>query len=392
MDASELALWRYSVIAPLLHQSGGASLRDLARTISQDVLRGLGGDPATVSPDTVLRWYRAYRLHGVEGLEDELRRDRGRSRALDDAAQEGLLALLEEHPDWSTKLLHREAERRLGRSLSIKAVYRFFQGRRTPPAPEAHPRREPGLPQTLWLADTMHGLTVVDAKRRKRKTYLLAVFDDASRALMAARFAVRDDISAFLPILREAVLARGLPSRLLTDNGPNYRSRVLRTACATLGIHLVHAAPYSPTSKARLERFFRTVRMRFLPTLPAILTFEELAAAWARYIAEYHATPHTALTDLEGKPTSPLSYYLTHLPPDVRYVEAVTLEDLFQIEESRRVNPDGSIRVGDRLWEVDTKLAGSRVLVRFNPCFVTRVLYRPLGDSVVPWGTAFPVQ
>lgn len=392
MDASELALWRYSVIAPLLHQTNGASLRDLARTVAEDVLRGIDGDPATVSPDTVLRWYRAYRLHGVEGLEDEPRRDRGRSRALDDAAQETLLALLEEHSGWTVKLLHREAERRLGRPLSIKAAYRLLKGRRSAPVPESHPRREPGLPQTLWLADTMHGPTVVDPKRRRRKTYLLAVLDDASRALMAARFATRDDISAFLPILREAVLARGLPSRLLVDNGPNYRSRVLRTACATLGIHLVHAAPYSPTSKARLERFFRTVRMRFLPTLPAVLTLEDLAPAWARYLAEYHAEPHTALTDLEGKPTSPLSYYLTHLPPDVHYVEAVTLEDLFQVEESRRVNPDGTIRVGDRLWDVDAKLAGARVLVRFNPCFVTRVLYRPLGDTALPWGTAFPVQ
>ncbi len=392
MDASDLALWRYSVIAPLLHQAGGAPLRDLARTVADDVLRGMNGDPATVSADTVLRWYRAYRLEGLAGLEDEPRRDRGRSRALDDAQQEALLALLEEHPGWSTQLLHREAERRLKRPLSIKAVYRFMKGRRPRPVPDAHPRREPGLPQTLWIADTMHGPTVVDERRHKRKTYLLAVMDDASRALMAARFAARDDISAFLPVLREAVLARGLPSRLLTDNGPNYRSRVLRTACATLGIHLVHAAPYSPTSKARLERFFRTVRMRFLPTLPAILTLEELGAAWARYLAEYHAEPHTALSDLEGKPTSPLSYYLTHLPPDVRYVEAVTLEDLVQVEESRRVNPDGTIRVGDRLWDVDAKLAGSRILVRFNPSFVTRVLYRPFGDSAVPWGTAFPVQ
>lgn len=391
MDASELALWRYSVIAPLLHHTNGASLRDLARTIAQDVLRGLDGDPATVSPDTILRWYRAYRLHGLEGLEDEPRRDRGRSRALDDAAQETLLALLEEHPDWTTKLLHREAQRRLGRALSIKAAYRLLKGRRPSPTPDSHPRREPGLPQTLWVADTMHGPTIIDAKRRKRKAYLLAILDDASRALMAARFATRDDIAAFLPVLREAVLARGLPSRLLTDNGPNYRSRVLRTACATLGIHLVYASPYSPTSKARLERFFRTVRMRFLPTLPAILTLDELAAAWARYLAEYHATPHTALSDLEGKPTSPLSYYLTHLPPDVRYVQAVTLEDLFQVEESRRVNPDGTIRVGDRLWEVDAKLAGSRVMVRFNPSEVTRVLVRPLDDSAAPWRAAFPV-
>ncbi len=392
MDASELALWRYSVIAPMLHQTPGASLRDLARTIAQDVLRGLNGDPVTVSADTILRWYRAYRLHGIGGLEDEPRRDRGHSRSLDDPAQETLLELTEEHPDWTVKLLHREAQRRIGRPLSLKAAYRFLKGRRKPAVPESHPRREPGLPQTLWIADTMYGPKIVDGKHRKRQSYLLAVMDDASRALMAARFASRDDIGAFLPVLREAVLARGLPSRLLTDNGPNYRSRVLRAACATLGVHLVYASPYSPTSKARLERFFRTVRMRFLPVLPAVLVLDELNAAWARYLAEYHATPHTALSDLEGKPTSPLSYYLTHLPPDVRYVQEVALEDLFLVEETRRVNPDGTLRVGDRLWEVDAKLAGSRVLVRFNPTAITRVLYRPLEDSAAPWGAAFPVQ
>jgi hypothetical protein len=131
--------------------------------------------------------------------------------------------------------------------------------------------------------------------------------------------------------------------------------------------------------------------MRFLPTLPAIQTLEEINAAWARYLADYHASPHTALTDLEGKPTSPLSYYLTHLPPDVRYVQAVALDDLFLVEESRRVNPDATLRVDDRLWEVDPALSRSRVLVRFNPVEVTRVLYRPLDDSAAPWRAAFPV-
>jgi transposase len=392
MDASNLALWRYSVIAPMLHRTQGASLRDLARTIADDVLRGLEGDPATVSADTVLRWYRAYRLHGLGGLEDEPRCDRGHPRALDDPAQETLLKLAEEHPDWTVKLLHREAQRQLARPLSIRAAYRFLKGRRPAAAPEAHPRREPGLPQTLWIADTMHGPAVVDDRRRKKKSYLLAILDDASRALMAARFASRDDIGAFLPIFREAVLARGLPARLLVDNGPNYRSRVLRTACATLGIHLVYASPYSPTSKARLERFFRTVRMRFLPILPPILTLDEINAAWARHLAAYHAEPHSALSDLEGKPTSPLSYYLSHLPPDVRYVQEVALEDLFLVEESRRVNPDGTLRVGDRLWEVDARLSGSRVLVRFNPSAITRVLYRPLENSAASWESAFPVQ
>ena len=206
MDSSDLALWRYSVIAPLLHRHNGASLTELARTLAYEPLRGPDGQPATVSVETILRWHRAYRFHGLAGLEDEPRRDRGRSRALDVTAQEALVDLAEKHPDCTVKLLHREAERKLGRTLSIKAAYRLLKGRRAKAAPAAHPRREPGLPQTLWLADTMHGPRVVGSKRQKQKSYLLA-----------ARFALRDHIRALLPILREAILARGLPSRLLVD-------------------------------------------------------------------------------------------------------------------------------------------------------------------------------
>ena len=258
--------------------------------------------------------------------------------------------------------------------------------------PPDHRHRPPGVPQRLWLADTMYGPVVYGPRREKRKTYLIAILDDASRAIRAAAFAYRDDVQALMPVLRQALLSRGVPQRLLVDNGANYRSRVLRTAAAHLGIQLLRAAPYQPTAKARLERFFGTVRLQLLPRLPAWLTFGQLQTEWARFLNEYHATPHTALSELVGRPTTPLDCYLQGLPADVEYPAAIKLEDLFLIEATRRVNADATIRVAARTWEVQPGLVGQRLLVRYNPADPQRVLYRPSLNPQDTFRLAFPVS
>lgn len=393
MNTSELALWRYSVIAPLLHAAPGQSLLDLARELAAQPKLGTKGEPVALSTETILRWLRRYRVAGLPGLEKNLRKDRGERRALNQEALDLLLALADEHADWTVHLIRREAEQQLGRAISKKATYRLLKGHRRRGWPlKAAPRREVGIPQTLWLGDTMHGPVVTGPRRTRHKSYLIAIMDDASRAVMAGRFTLADDVSSLIPILREAILARGCPSRMLCDNGPNYRSRVLRTACAHLGIHLVYAAPYHPTSKARLERFFLNVRLRLQPMLKPHMSLEQVNEAWARFLAAYHATPHGPLTSLVGRPTTPLSYYLAHLPKDVKYVSELSLDELLVIEEVRRVARDATVRVAGRVFEVDAALSGERVVTRFNPSAPVRVLYRPLAKPSAPFVSAFAVR
>lgn len=392
MESSELALWRYSVIAPLLHRPPGTSLSGLARDLAAQVKQRPDGAEILVSAETLLRWWRAYATGGLEALENRSRADRGRSRALDDATAALLWDLVAEHPDWTTKAIHRAAQTQLGRAIPVKPVYRLLKGHRRA-VESAEARRRPiGVPQVLWLADTMHWSHVYGAHRKKRKAYLIAIMDDASRAIMAGQFALADDVAALIPVLRQSLLARGCPSRLLVDNGPNYRSRVMRTACATLGIQLVYATPYRATAKARLERFFLTVRLKLPPMLPPFPTMEDLRSAWARLLAAYHAEPHRTLTEVAGRPTSPLDYYLAHLPPDVRQVSEISLDRLLQIEETRRVNPDGTIRVAAKLFEVRSPLTGSHVRVRFNPADPVKVFYRPLKEPEASFVEAFPIE
>ena len=391
MPDAERALWRFSLIAPLLHRAPNVSLTEMARQLAAEVKHGLDGAPVLVSTETLLRWLRHYQQGGLEALENRPRSDRGRCRALDSDTVAQLLALADREPSWTVKAVHRQLQRDLGRALPLKPVYRLLKGRKRVADTDALRRRPPGVPQALWLADTMHGPAVYGLRRKKHKSFLLAVFDDASRTVMGSAFTRRDNVAALMPVLRDAVLARGIPHRLLVDNGANYRSRVLRTACAHLGIHLVHAAAYRPTSKARLERFFLTVRQQMLPRLPEFPTLEQVHTEWARFVAEYHGTPHSTLTELMDRPTTPLDFYLRFLPDDVRYPPQLDLADLFLIEATRRVNADATVRVGARIWEVRAELVGEYVLVRFNPEDLQRVLYRSVRQPDEPFEAAFPV-
>ena len=392
MPQSELSLWRFSLIAPLLHRAPGVSLTEMARQLSAEVKHGPDGAPVLLSAETLLRWLRRYREGGLEALENQTRCDRGRSRALDADTVARLEELSAEHPAWTVKAIHRRLQHERAKPVPLKPVYRLLKGRKRVDAKEAFRKRPPGVPQVLWLADTMHGPQVYGPRRKKRKSYLIALLDDASRAIMAAAFTLSDNVQALIPVLREGVLARGLPHRLLVDNGPNYRSRILRTACARLGIHLVHAAPYRATSKARLERFFLTVRLQMLPRLPESPTLEQVQTQWARFLSEYHDRPHSSLSRIAGRPTTPLDYYLRFLPDGVRYLEHLALDDLFLIEATRRVNPDATFRLASRFWEVRPELVGQRVLVRYNPDDLQRVLYRSLQDRAAPTEQAFPVS
>ena len=391
MSASERALWRFSVLAPLLHPLPGVSLTAFARDLAAHVKTGSDGEPVVVSRETLLRWRRLYQTEGLAGLETEPRSDRGRSRALTDEIRAVLLDLASEHGDWTTKALHGEAQKQLGRVVPLKPVYRFLAGRRRAADPAAEHRHRPlGIPQVLWLADTWTGPFVLGPHRSRLRSHLIVFLDDASRAVMAGQFGLHDNVAHLLPVFRQALLARGLPHRLITDNGANYRSRVLRTACATLGIHLIHAPPADPTWKARLERFWLTVKLQLkAPKLP---TLADLHTAWARFLAAYHAASQGGLEKALGKETTPLDFYLTHLPPDVKHVAELTLDDLLFVEETRRVNADGTFRLAGRLFEVRPGLAGGRVLVRFRPPVPERAFYRPLLEPRASFAEAFPLS
>ena len=69
------------------------------------------------------------------------------------------------------------------------------------------------------MSDVMHGPKVADGRRR-RKTFLLAFIDDATRVIPFAAFAYSENTTAFLPVFKQAIARRGLPARLYVEYVP----------------------------------------------------------------------------------------------------------------------------------------------------------------------------
>lgn len=211
----------------------------------------------------------------------------------------------------------------------------------------------------------MHGPAVVGAGKQKRKSYLIAFLDDATRVIPFAAFAHAENTAAFLPVLKQAVLRRGVPDRLFVDNGAAYRSHHLALVCAKLGITLIHARAYHPEAKGKQERWFRTVRTQLLPLLtPADLSGLDALnrRLWAYVEGEYHRAPHKGL----GGET-PLDRW-AQVAGAVRHAgSGLDLDDLFLFEARRKVHKDRTASLDGVVYELDAALVGETVTLRYDP-------------------------
>ena len=301
------------------------------------------------------------------------------TRVLPPTVADQLCVLKEAHPAFSVAMLIATARQQQlvppEIVLAPATVHRLLsrQGLMARPAeePTTKDRRRFAFdaPNELWMSDVMHGPSVLDPDdRRRHKTYLIALIDDATRIIPYAAFAHRETVAAFLPVFERAVRRRGIPKRVFVDNGAAYRSRHLAVVCAKLGVTLIHARPFQPQAKGKIERWFRTVRSQLLPTLLEADTHDLPALnrrLWAWIEGEYHDAPHRGLDGV-----TPIDRWATtsahiQLPGD-------DLADLFLFEEKRKVQTDRTVSLHGVVYEVEAALVGATVTLRYDPTRATR--------------------
>lgn len=366
---SRAAQFRFGVIHDLIGD------RKLSRGEQKRLLREKSSSPweipyserSFISASTILSWVRRYEKGGrrLESLYPEPRSDRGRPRALDDETVLSLVELKKQLKGASLPVVLREARLRKILHQGIKVhpatIYRLFKQRglmKREEVVEDRRRFEAELPNDIWQSDCMHGPQVM-VEGKARKTYLFAFLDDMSRLICHAEFFLHEKVETYIAALMIALAKRGLPRKLYVDNGPAFRSHLLSHATAALGIALIHAAPYQPQGKGKIERFFRTLRMQLLSTCPAGLSLEKLNEALRRWIDEqYHATVHTSTKQ------TPLARYLKHAhlvreaPKDLR--------DYFRFHAIRKVDRDRTVSLNGRLYEAPIPLIGKSVTLLYH--------------------------
>ena len=375
------ALVRFAAVQAVLQGvQAGQSLVQALRSASEHNWEG-----RRYSFSTIEDWYYRYRAGKFAGLVSSQRSDRGASRSMDPQAVEELGKLRREHPQLTVPALIAELRRRgilEEGGYSASTVHRRLAemglDRRSVKAGaglSAGPTKafEVALPNVLWMADCMHGpaLKATQGETAAQRTFLFALLDDCSRLCVHGQFYAQERLEGFLHALRQAIQTRGLPDKLYTDNGAAFRSQHLGIVCANLGIRLLHCKPYHSWSKGKIERFFSTVQMQFLPTLTftPVSSLEELNRRFWQWLeTEYHQRGHAALAS-----ESPAQRF-ARLGTALRLLEAnAPLDQLFFMRVDRRVRKDATFSLGADLWEVAVHLRGQVITARFDPMSLTRM-------------------
>lgn len=387
MDAKEreaVAMFRMSLIGELVVP--GLTRAERCRLLKEKAGRIYvipGSRRTRVSEGTLRDWIRLYEMRGLEGLKPPYRCDRGHARAIGPELSDKLLALREEDPSRSVQTIVRMlryagviAE---GEHLPASTVYRLLQSRgvsrrtRRTVVP-AKDRRAFAFehPNQLWQSDVMHGPRIRDAgTRRERKTYLITLLDDASRVVTHSAFCWSEKLADFLEVFRRALMKRGVPDRLFVDNGAAYASTHLAVICASLRVALIHARPYSPQSKGKIERWHRTLRQQLLSQIDldrisADGGIDALnARLWAWIEGEYHRRPHAGLGEDDGAHATPIDRWMLHaaeLRPAPR-----DLDEHFLARAERVVRRDRTVHLNGQLFEAPAEYIGRRVELRYDP-------------------------
>lgn len=356
----EIAVFRFGVIGELVT---GAQLDygEKERLIQNKCARKWmipHSSRTRLSRSTILGWVRQYNGR-IESLYPKDRSDQGRARVFDDDTASLIIKLRVDKPSATVDTLIESLQKVTCKKYSYSSVYRFlrYRGLMKTSHPEDRRKFEAANPNDLWQSDVMHGPKVLH-QDKLRKSYLIAIIDDHSRLITAAGFYLSENLKTYLKVLEQAFSTRGLPRKLYVDNGPAFRSHHLKYVAASLSIALIHARPFKPQGKGKIERWFRTVRLQFLQKFTG-KTMNDLNTAFEKWLnKEYHQRRHSSTGETPFKRFTSTMECIRTAPPD--------LKDHFRKTVRRKVARDRTVTINGNMFEAAVSLIGRHVDVKYH--------------------------
>ena len=254
-DESKLALFRFSIIAPVINDthtfsSKMAFFRDAAQ--KEYILPS--GKKSSFKLNTIRSWYFNYIHYGFDGLKLKHRNDRGTSRKISSDVSDSIMELKQRMPHITGKAIYTkliEEGKILAKDVSIATIYRYLNTHNLKYIPTDERKQfEMEHAGDCWQADTSHG-PIIKIDGKKMQTYLIQIIDDASRLIVGCEFFLNDNALNFQTVLKQAIKTYGIPKKIFVDNGTPYKNLQFQTICASIGTILIHAKAYSPESKRK---------------------------------------------------------------------------------------------------------------------------------------------
>lgn len=184
------------------------------------------------------------------------------------AEEDRILAVARKSPELSSRQLSAWITDHEGFAVSESTVYRLLrreglvkrQETQLMAAKEYHTKTT--RPHQMWSTDASYFRVVGWGYY-----YLVTVMDDYSRFILACKLQKDMSANSLIEVVQEAVDATGMTdvpvegrTRLLSDNGAGYVSKVFRDYLNLVGIGHILAAPFHPQTNGKVERYQQSLK------------------------------------------------------------------------------------------------------------------------------------
>ena len=214
----------------------------------------------------------------------------------------------------------------------------------------------------MWQTDTCY-FPYITENGKSHRVYAICIIDDHSRLIVGGGLFFNDSAANFQFVFKNAVARYGIPSKLYTDNGSPYVNAQLALICGSIGTVLLHTKPRDGASKAKIERFWRTTKERWLYGLDTenIHSLEKFNTLFQEYLRSYNTTLHS------GIGCTPFDRYQqsknhARIPQSREWLNECFLNRIF-----RTVRKDSTVTIDKFSYDVPMQFIGQKVEIRFRP-------------------------
>ena len=364
----DIGLMRFGIISPLANGIYEGGIKAFFREASNRTYINPGGEEVQFSATSIERWYYAYKNSRFEGLIPQRRIDSGRSRKVDDDIIEQIKYLKAKYPRLPATLIH---QRLLDNGtikhgeMSLSTINRCVNTLKLDENLQVGKdmrRYERAHINTVWYGDSSAG-PWLKVNGKNKRVWIIAMIDDASRLIVGIDIFFNDNTENVFAVLKSSIMKHGRPKICTFDNGSPYRNKQMTLLAARVGFTLNYNKPYTPTSKSKIERFFRTLKDQWMSGLNMndFSSLDELRVSLMNYIKTYNERVHSSLKGL-----SPSDRFYSE-PEYIRRIDQTALDDFFLLELDRTVSFDGVIQIDKVEYEVPYKYSGQRIRLRYTP-------------------------
>ena len=366
-----IALFRYGLISSLVNNTYEENSKEEYYRKTASKTYTLNGRDIKVRATTIKGWYLDYQRYGYDGLIPKTRTDLNTSRRLTLYAQQQIIDYKKKYPHISGTLIYQKLiedgyinEFEVSKSTVLKYIrdnYLLFgnDGKVDRRAFEME------FANDMWDADTSQGpyLTI---NNKKVKTYLIAVIDDASRLITNAKFYYEDNAINFQNTFKEGLKKYGIPKRIFLDNGKTYKNEQLAIICANCGIALIYTKPYSPESKAKIERWFHTMKETWMRGInwEDIKDIDELNEMLNEFVCEYNNKVHSALSN-DNSEISPKQRWFKD-QDRIKKIDNNQIDEYFLHTAYPTIRADSVAHISKLEYEVPTKYIGKKITIKYD--------------------------